>query len=282
MTKTLKNWTVIGKTISYGKKGLLTYLRYLTNNSHPNHLKENHTIKNYNEDIDSVFLNMCKLVDARFHSQVLSNKGGRPPKKLSHSFTINLPFSIKEEQEDSLMENILREFFNSVIAINNIEISSANLEAHIVENNFFNIHKQPKGSQTQLNLVLTEYINGTKMDLSKKKYSYLLKNIVNEETRKIGFDHNTYFLEDGKPQKKRISIGKYKSIQLDKKRKELDLIFQELNTSIEEFQELKSQYKTLFTYLNRSKDGIEAGDVAKSEKNLDLSKKYIQKYNISF
>lgn len=98
MSRKLKNWITIAKTIKSGKNGLLTYLRYLTNNNHKNHIKDGHSIRNF-QSMQKVFLNMCIPLEVAHTKQLLKGVGGKPPNKYGHSFTINFPFSFKDDKK---------------------------------------------------------------------------------------------------------------------------------------------------------------------------------------
>jgi len=277
MNRKLKNWIVIGKSVKSGKKGLLTYLTYLTNNQHKNHDKESHEIINF-QNQEEVFINMCKLVEDRQTKQLLYKNGGRPSNKFGHSFTINFPFKFDSaQQEKKLIQNLLYRFFRELNESENLKMSREDIIEHLKNNNFYNIHRQDKGSQTQFNFVLTEYVNNNKIDLSKKKYSYLLKNISNEMTRKIGFDINKYEMEKKteKPQRKRVKTSYYK---VDKQKEKLEEYKNNIDIILEDT--IEKIQKRVLIYLDRMAASIEDKNEEKFNKNKELLEKNIEKIKV--
>ncbi len=273
MNKRLKNWITIGKTIKNGKQGLLTYLRYLTNNQHKNHLKDSHQIRSF-KNYQDIFLNMCVPLEQAHTKQLLKGVGGKPPSKYGHSFTINFPFHFKDKkQEKSAIQSILLKFFTNISNSNDLGMSRDQIIEHIQSNNFYNIHRQDEGSMTQFNFVLSEYIKDIKIDLSKKKFSYLLKNIGIEVARAKGYDINKYAIKTDKPPtKKRTPTNHYK-IALQKERlndykNKIDYILDDLADNIE---------KRLNIYIGRMATALEELNEEKFEKNRLLVEKNLNK-----
>ena len=272
MNRKLKNWITIGKTITAGKNGLLTYLRYLTNNKHKNHDKENHTIRNF-QNMEKIFLNMCVPLEEAHTKQLLKGAGGKPPSKYGHSFTINFPFHFKDDNEEkSAIQAILLKFFTDLNSANNLNMSREEIIEHIQNNNFYNIHKQNEGSKTQFNLVLTEYIKDLKLDLSKKKFSYLLKNIGIEVARNKGYEINNYVIETtNPPAKKRTPISHYK---VDKQKEALNVYKSSIDTILDDLAD--NVEKRILIYFGRMEKAIEENNQEKFDKNKDLVEKNLE------
>ncbi|MCX6076570.1 MAG: hypothetical protein NTW78_06735 [Campylobacterales bacterium] len=143
---------------------------------------------------------------------------------------------------------------------------------HIQNNNFYNIHKQNEGSKTQFNFVLTEYIKDIKIDLSKKKFSYLLKNIGIEVLRNKGYEINDYVIKTTKPPaKKKIPINKSK---LDKQKDALNEYKSSIDTILEDLEEKVE--KRVLIYLNRMDKALEENNQEKFDKNMELVNKNIK------
>ena len=269
MNRRLKNWVTIAKSVKNGRKGLLTYLRYLTNNQHQNHLKEGHVIRNF-QKVDKVFLNMCVPIEKAHNKQLLKGTGGRAPSKGGHSFTVNFPFHYKSAKEEKgAIQTIIYRFFARVAASQNLKIERDYIVKHIQENNFYNVHRQKTGSKTQFNFVLTEYLQNSKLDLSKKKYLLLLKNIGIEVAREKGYEINDYFIKSDKPISKiKVPANKYKLTKqkeaLESYKEEIDSILDDLAQNVE---------KRLLIYLKRMESAIEEADIKKFEKNKLLVEK---------
>ncbi|MCX6075433.1 MAG: hypothetical protein NTW78_00940 [Campylobacterales bacterium] len=216
---------------------------------------------------------MCIPLEVAHTKQLLKGVGGKPPNKYGHSFTINFPFSFKDDKkEKSAIQSILLKFFTNLIDANNLDMKREDIINHIQDNNFYNIHKQEQGSMMQFNFVLSEYIKDVKLDLSKKKYSFLLKNIAIEVARAKGYDINEYVIKTNKPTaKKKIPINKSK---LDKQRDALNEYKSSIDTILEDLEEKVE--KRVLIYLNRMDKALEENNQEKFDKNMELVNKNIK------
>lgn len=279
MNRKLKNWVTIFKSIKYAKLGLLTYFHYLNDDNHPNHQKQDHTIVNFGMDWKKIFSNIVSKIEKRDTQNLLNGKGGRKSSKYAQSVTLNIPLQIDDKDLKTIADKIVFNFYKQIHKKENLFATNEDWKKFKNDYIFYNVHKQTNGSQTQFNFILSEIINDKKLDLSKKRYSYLFKTISNEILKEHGIDHNQYTIQN--KYKENSNTKLYKQNKLD--------------TLISEVQEQKEQYnfyldrlkhieadtdKTLKIYLNRLEKAVTNNDTPKIEKLERQIKKRTKKLNI--
>ena len=213
MNNKLKNWITIFKSVKNGKKGLLTYLNYLNNDNHQNHLKSGHEIINFGKDWKQIFSNIVSKVEQRDTQNLLSGKGGRRASKYGQSITLNIPYQIEEQYLEKIANKIILQFYKQIHKKEKLFKNNDSWKQFKNDLLFYNVHKQPEGSKTQFNFILSEYVGNKKLDLSKKKYSYLFKTVSNEVLKEFGIDNNNYTIK--KQHKENSNTKIYKQNKLD-------------------------------------------------------------------
>jgi len=275
----LKNWVTIFKSIKNGKRGLLTYLNYLNNDNHSNHLKNGHKIINFNKDWKNIYSNITTKVEQRDTQNLLNGKGGRRASKYAQSITLNIPYEIDTKDLEPIANKILLNFYKQIHKKEKLFKNNSSWKQFKNDFIFFNVHQQPNGSKTQFNFVLSEIIEDKKLDLSKKKYSYLFKTILNEVLKDFGIDNNNYTIK--KQHKENSNTKIYKQNKLDtlieqNKEQYEDYIFllnklKALDLDID---------KTIHIYKNRLEKSIIEQDKTKMEKLNNQIKKRLSKLKI--
>lgn len=267
----MKNWTTIFKSVKKGQNGLINYSNYLRNDNHDNHNDQNHKIINFQnkQEQNERLKNMIRLVQEKQLEKKFTGKvGGGSIRKFGHSITLNLPFEVEDPKKLKLLTtSILNSFISKINKLENLNISQKDYDNYSKNRVFYNVHQKDTGSKTQLNYILSEYLkDNVKIDLSKKKYSYLFKKVSNEKVKEIlGIDILDYEFENNPKQQKKQNQDFYKYKQ------ELDSIRKQYLNLLDDLEEKVS--KRLNNYLTRMEKSIEEMDKDKFEKN----KKYIEK-----
>lgn len=280
----LKNYVTIFKTIKNGSNGLITYLRYLTDEQHSNHRKSGHIIVNM-KSWQRVASNIIAQTEQQNIQRLLRRKKGRKSSKTGHSITLNVPHKIDSDTAKRIMNRLLWEYMKAINEHENLNMDKEQIKQHVKDFIFYNIHIQPSGSKTQFNFVMSEYINNKKLDLSKRKYSHIFKLMSNEVLKEFGFDHTFYQIKQSekKVAKKRQTIKQYKSAHLDEQLK--DVQFQkefEIKRLKEQFEsyldslDVKIQ-KRLNTYMKRIDDASKDNNREKFDKYAKLVDKALKK-----
>jgi len=242
----LKNWTSVFKSISKKKGGLLNYLTYLTNNNHKNHKDSEHKIIDFGKKINQVYVNNLKVIDEMNYKKILEGKGGRPSNSFGVSVVLSLPYKIEEKEKLKVFAvKFLNQYYKDLCRIHNIEYSEKGFKKwnSLV---FFNVHLKNDGSKTQFNFTFPHYlfksekkiiknfiskeereiIKPVKIDMSKKKCSYLFKTLSNLHIKHVfGLDNEKYIKESSEKIKHRQSQNFYK---LSKAEKEINVKIKEL------------------------------------------------------
>lgn len=236
----MANWFTRFETIKKGKSGLANYINYLKDEKANSHLNNGHKILNIISK-DSNFSNMCNVVDNAYNNKILNKKGGRPPSKFGQSIVVAFPFEVEDEKCKELAKSIISNFVIDIFKSENI--NEEQRKYYINNLTFMNIHKKNEGSRTQINIVLSEYLsNDIKIDLSKKKYSNALKNVVNQQVKKVlNINRNEYQeLEKSPKFAKKINNNIYNLI---KQKEEQEKQFSKI---VENNETLKNRY---YSYL---------------------------------
>lgn len=265
MNGRLKNWITIFKSIKNGKKGLLTYLNYLNNDNHQNHLKSGHKIINFNNNWQNIFSNIVSKIEDRETKKLLNGKGGRTATKFGQSVTLNIPYIIDEQKIKPIADKIILEFYKQIHKKEKLFSKKEEWTKFKNDLLYYNVHQQPNGSKTQFNFILSEYIGDKKLDLSKKKYSYLFKTVSNSILKEYGYDNNNYTIQNQHKQSKNTKI--YKQNQLDSLIEDVEEQKQQYNFYLDRLKNIEDDTdKTLKVYLNRLKNAAEDNDTPKIEK----------------
>ena len=322
----MKNWTVIFKTINKKRGGYLNYLRYLTNEKHSNHKAETHKIINGSKSIEDYFIANKRIMDEAHYKQIKNGKGGRPPMSFGCSVTINLPIYINDEKKlNKWKDKLLKQFYKDICKINDDvdynNISYTKWKKLVFAN--FHIDKEA-GSKTQLNLVIPHYLpflknkeitskfwskdeikytyDTKKIDISQKKYSYIMKKINNDITKKVlGLDILKYEFKNenlGKRKPKREYQNNKKEQELKQKEEKLKQREEDINKNeqeliktkkvlereIENFNNKVLDDETIKTYISRIEKQIkEKKSIIEIEKNMTKLKnraKKVENYNL--
>jgi hypothetical protein len=279
MNRKLKNWVTIFRSVKNGKKGLLTYFNYLNDDNHINNQKSSHRIIDLGVDWKRIFSNIASLIEQRDTKNLLNKKGGRRTSKYAQSITLNLPLKVEDKHLKQIADKIVFRFYKH---INKQEkLFKSNEEWNSFKNDYiyYNVHKQDEGSQTQFNFILSEVVGNKKLDLSKKKYSYLFKTISNEVLKEFGIDNNRYIIEKKFKENKNTKL--YKQNKLDTLISETEELKSDYNHIINQLKGLEEDTdKTLKVYLNRLEKAVIANDIKKVEKLEHQIKHRVKKLNI--
>ena len=261
----MKNWTVKFKTIKNKQQGLFNYMSYLTNDNHKNHNKEGHNIINVLEnDYKHYFINLSNLIEEEQKTKIMNGVGGRPNSKYGQSITLNLTFHLQEDDYKKIGDKILLKFIKSLNKTEGLKINTDMFNQMKKDLLYYNIHTQNTGSKTQFNFVLPETFNNKKLDLSKKKYSYLFKIISNEVLREFGHDIDSYEFDNKYKQYK--SIKDYKMNKIDTLLTNFKDLYQEHK---EDYKEFLKDFNTIDTYLKRTSKHISQGHEEEALKVID-------------
>lgn len=279
MNRKLKNWVSIFRSVKNGKKGLLTYFNYLSDNNHPNHQKSSHRIIDLGIDWKHIFSNTVSKIEKRDTTNLLKGKGGRRSSKYGQSITLNIPYKIADKDLKTIADKIVFNFYKEIHKKEKLFKSNEDWKKFKNDYIFYNAHKQEEGSQTQFNFILCELIDDKKLDLSKKKYSYLFKTISNEVLKEHGIDHNNYTIE--KKYKENSNTKLYKQNKLDILIDEVQEQKQQYNFYLDRLKHIEADTdKTLKIYLNRLEKAVIEKDTPKVEKLENQIQHRIKKLNI--
>lgn len=280
----INSFVVKFKGLKKGGKGLNTYLSYLNDNNHPNHVKEGHEIVNF-KNWKLTYQTLKEETEKRYLETMEKGKGGRPPTKYGQSITINLPFHLQDKQEQKEVSNkIINNFLTYLNKEYKLNMSKDDLIRYKKELLFYNLHIQPKGSMTQINIVMSEIFKGKKIDLSKKRNSFNLKMITNKILKQYGHDIEDYHNKQEK-KKRPYSIQDHKTQQLENLLKREEQDHQETENELKRVREIREELeetlgelsKTVNIYLNRVKKGLEEENYHKVDRNLNLLEERLKK-----
>ena len=253
----LKNWTTTFNKIDTKQGGLLNYLNYLKNDNHNNHSSDNHKIINYSSrDIKQIYINNLKILEEENHKKILNGKGGRTSKSMGVSVVLSLPEKVDTKQGGKFINDFLKNYYQDILKTEKIKYTedSFNKWKSLV---FFNIHTKDSGSKTQFNFTFPHYIykqqiekgllkdktnlQRLKIDMSKRKYSYLFKTLSNKYVKKyFKLDNERYLTERHyKVIKKKQSQNYYKQNKIVKKLKEQE---QEIKREIEKLKKTQKNF----------------------------------------
>ena len=296
----LKNWTVTFKSIKKDKGGYLNYAKYLSNNEHRNHTSSDHRIIDFNINYRKVYVQNQRLLDRFNYKKILENKGGRPSKSFGVSVVLSFPFKIEDsELLKDYTNKLLIEYYKDLCKTEDIKYNKNSFEEY-KKLLFYNIHLKDTGSKTQINLMLPHYLpyiekrteiekrilkdeiktilelKYKKIDMSKKKYSYLLKQINNDLARKyLKRDFRSYEVANELNKKKREKLNSYKTKDLNDREKSIGKLetglrikFEDLENKIKIFEENQIDDKTLKTYISRVNKKLENNDMEGVKKDL--------------
>ncbi len=281
MNKRLKNWITIFKSLKNGKKGLLTYLNYLHNDNHSNHLKNGHKIINiHNNSWQNVFSNIVSKIQKRETEKILRGKGGRTASKYGQSITLNIPHILEDKNLKDIADKIVFEFYKQIHSKEKLFYKKGEWSKFKNDLLYYNVHQQPSGSKTQFNFILSEHIGDKKLDLSQKKYSYLFKTISSEILKEYGYDINNYTIQKTHKQNNNTKIYKQNKLDnlldnVEKQKQTLKQQIEQINTNTNET--IKKLEKRVSTYLLRMDTAIEEQNQDKFDKNKLLVDKNIEK-----
>ena len=330
----IKNWTTTFKTIKNGVDGVKNYIKYLQNENHRNHKGKDHNIIEFGINKNKVIVENQKILDQFNYKKLLENKGGRPAKSFGVSVVISLPFNIATNQLQKYKDELIKKYYIDMCKMENLEYNEKSFKKYksLI---FVNTHTKETGSKTQLNLTIPHYLpfkeitkqkrwfsdeesktDVKKLDMTQRRYSYLLKEVNNNIVRSVlKKDNRTY-----EPERKKV--GKRKSIvdskisekeqQLLDKQKELEhkemlvkakeLEKKELENNmsnnrdflilqIEEFKKKQQQFedekiddKTLKKYMLRIENYIKENNIEKVKetfKKIEVREKKVKNYNNS-
>lgn len=205
--RTLKNWTIVCKSIKHGQRGLLNYHRYLNDQQrHDNQIINNIT------PISGLEYLLRKHQDFELQ-QKLKNKGGRPSNP-GWSAMCSYPFDLNEKEFKELKTKVLKEFYKYVSDVNKLKLTDKMIEEQIASS--IAIIHSGDNINNHLHLILNKvflkkpFIGKPELvsiDLTKKKYSHMLK-VINDKWciqlfQKSTVDYN--IKTDAAPQKRRRS-----------------------------------------------------------------------------
>lgn len=246
----LKNFFVKTQSVKNGEKGLLTYLKYLENQNHPNHQKTQKIIQ-INGKMDSFFLKTINQVKKRQLKTFKNGKGGRPPSSFCQSFVFSFPTSFSKI-EKSDYEKILKNIYKDLSEITKIPVKT------LIENSFINIHEN---ENKHINIVINKFLNEEKtVDFSKKNILNILKTSFNTAIFEVlGVSVDNYNINY--PTRKNNIKNPYFYKKKEEYKKEIK---EEIKEEIKLEEKLIKRY---FNYLKRYKDRINQKDITKKEKN---------------
>lgn len=293
----LKNWTTTFKSLNKTKGGFLGYTKYLQNENHRNHKDKNHKILDLGFDAKKVYINNLKLLDNANYEKVLEGKGGRPSTNMGVSVVISLPFDVNDDLLRKYTNELIKAYYIDLCKLEKINYNKNTFKEYkkLV---FANVHQKNKGSKTQINLTLPHYlpnfvvkkiekkgllgkkieevqqINFKKIDMSKKKYSFLMKTLNNQLTLKIlGKDFREYEVEQ-KFSKKRKKINEHKTKDLNLREKNIEEKENILELKENDFEKKFEHFKSRVFRLQRNQQIFEENQL-----NDETIKKYIERAN---
>ncbi len=322
----LKNWTVTFKSLKHKEKGYLTYVKYLNDEKHRNHIGDGHEIVDFGIDYKKVLASNLRILNEANLEKIVENKGGRPSSSLGVSVVINFPYKIEEKEKLKQYTNeLIKNYYITICKMNNLQY---NKQSYLKYKSlvYANVHLKDTGSKTQINLTLPHYIpnkhivkpandglftsveekyiiKNKKINITEKKYSYLLKNLNNNLALKfLNLDLNKYDVEKANRPKKRQKIGVYKvskeieekqeelkslDEQIDYKKREKEILNEDikeleveenkLREAYEKFTELEFKTKTLETYMSRIEKAKQVNDVEKMKDNIQKASEQVRK-----
>lgn len=269
----LKNWTTIFKSVKGGSDGLFKYLRYLNNDESPSHTTQGHRIINFGQEWQEVYQHMHFTVEqAQLNKRMNGRRGGGNYRKYGHSITINFPFDVSDDRLKSIGKKMLLQFFLELKKFGELDgFSQSDWEYYQKHMCFWNVHKKQKGSKTQFNYVLSEFVGNHKFDFSKKKYSFLMKNVSDRVLEDFGYRRSEYQVKEAK-RGKRKKISEYKINQtlqrLNDYKDQIDVAVDDISLKVQ---------KRIQVYLNRMEKAIAERDQEKFDKNRELIEKNLAK-----
>lgn len=293
----LKNWTTTFKSLNKTKGGFLGYTKYLQNENHRNHKDKNHKILDLGFDAKKVYINNLKLLDNANYEKVLEGKGGRPSTNMGVSVVISLPFDVNDDLLRKYTKELIKAYYIDLCKINKVKYNKESFLRYksLV---FANVHKKNIGSKTQINLTLPHYlpnlvtktiekkgllskkieetqeIDIKKIDMSQKKYSFLMKNLNNQLTLKmLGKDFREYEVEKA-ISKKRKKINDYKSDDLNLREKNIEKKENILELKENDFEKKLDHFKSRVFRLQRNQQIFKEKQI-----NDQTIKKYIERAN---
>ncbi|WP_122321546.1 hypothetical protein [Pseudomonas cichorii] len=210
----IKNWTVISQRVKERQDGLVTYSKYLLDEKHKNHSKNETRIVSLHGKISEFVKNaICETLDF----DMSNKKGGRKVESYAQSFVLGLPDTVRKPTDEQWKK----------ISADMIRAAHKHLKPDEPVNDFgrkcfSNLHDQDK---PHMNLLIPRIYKGERLDkLDKKGMILALKQEFNASVMKhcnINYDNykpvNTSRgkrLENWKLEQQKLREEQEKSIKL--------------------------------------------------------------------
>lgn len=228
----IKNWFTRFETIKAKKTGLLNYINYLKNDDALSHQGNEHRIINIKTK--NFFENACNVVDAAYNKALFNRKGGRPPAKYAQSVVVALPF---EQQDDEHLKKvaieILKNYVDEIFKLEKINDEKAKND-YMNNLTFLNIHLKNVGSKIQFNMLLSEYLTQEhKINLTKKKYSLIMKKVVEKVVDREFMKKDNYESQETSAKfKHKINNNVYMLLKAQKELQEQEQALKQQNNEI--------------------------------------------------
>lgn len=295
----LKNWTTTFETIKLSKGGFSSYSKYLKNEQHRNHDNDNHRVVDFGINPNKVYVENQKIIDKFNYDKILKNQGGRPSKSMGVSVVLSYPFKIEDDELlKKFYDKIILQFYKDICKMKKLKFDK-NSFIKYKSLIFANAHTKDSGSMTQINLTLPHYIPHIvqkkkiekglisdkevlvdkmeikKVNMTERKYSFLMKELNNQITLDIFHkDFRTWEVQSREVQKKRQKLNVYKSKNINDKEKEI-----QKRENILEMDEAKlsKQFDFIKSRAFRLQQNMKTFEAQKIEDN--TLKKYIERLN---
>lgn len=210
----IKNWTVISKRVKDRQDGLVTYSKYLLDEKHKNHSKNETRIVPLHGNMNAFVKNsICETLDF----DISNKKGGRKVESYAQSFVLGLPDTVQKptnEQWKKISADIIRAVHKHLKPDEPINEFGRKC--------FSNLHDQEK---PHMNLLVPRIYKGERLDkLDKKGLIVALKQEFNASIMKhCNINYENYKpvnpsrgkrLENWKLEQQRLRSEQEKSIKL--------------------------------------------------------------------
>ena len=241
---TLKNWTAVAKSLKYGEKGFLNYLYYLKD-------QRRHRDQEIEELLDhdnpKRILRQVNELEINRHFTKQQYKGGRPA-NYGWSVILSYPFQVPPAELKKLLLEITIKFYQYVNEENDLNLKDEEIrdQAH---NYVVAVSHRGEKINNHMHLIfgkhlikrskgfLSESKEIVSVDLTKKKYTRMLKNINDQVVEDIlQITKSDYIIKSHHKQKRRKSIATTKRMSLDIKLSEVQKEREELHSMTREYE----------------------------------------------
>lgn len=250
----IKNFFVRTETVKGKSDGLIKYLNYLEDETHPNHKNKTEEIISIHKSRKSFCIETIEKVKSKEYETKKRRKGGSSIQSYRQSFVYSFPKGVKptKNQRKEVISILLLDLCK------NLELSREKL----LENCFINIHRN---ENYHINIVVNKVIDGKVLDMTKKKLLNSQKDSFNLRHLKVmNIDKDKYTHNYESP---KVKTSRW----LEKLKLELKEEIKEDYKTQETY--VKKILKRYFTYLNRYNSFKEQKDIVKIEQH----KRYINK-----